>query len=86
MWSGSNLKIGYNGQLLITFDANQFMSTGDGPFLSAIYSHAINQLGINDHEVGFTQNITFTPDNWNIPQPVTLIGIEDYVVDDEVAS
>ena len=85
MWSGSNLKMGYSGQLLITFDADQFMSTGDGPFLNAIYSHAINQLGINDHG-RFTQNIIFTTDNWNIPQPVTIIGIEDYIVDDNTTN
>ena len=53
---------------------------------NAIYSHAINQLELMIMKVGFTQNIIFTPDNWNIPQPVTIIGIEDYIVDDNTTN
>ena len=35
-----------------------------------------------NNEFNFTKTLTFTPDNWNVPQIVTIAGIEDFIVDD----
>ena len=82
MWSSSDLPAGYLGRVVLTFDMDQFTRNGDLAFVAAIYRDLVGLAYYTNNEFNFTKTLTFTPDNWNVPQIVTIAGIEDFIVDD----
>jgi len=45
-----------------------------------------DQFSLNNLSIGQSEQLTFTPDNWNLPQVVDVIAMDDNVVEDTTSS